>query len=68
MSMFRKKQYGGFLSGGAKDSEFLLPSDIVKHAHIVGFNEEQAREIKDRAKPLPDMVEGSSELDGWGII
>jgi hypothetical protein len=47
----------------AKDSEFILPSEVVKNATIVGFSPEEAEEIKRKAKPLSDAQE-----DRWTSV
>ena len=52
-----------YLTSGAKDSEFMLPANIVSGAAIVGFAEEEAAEIKRKAKPQPD-----EEPDGWSTV
>lgn len=38
------------LVSGAKDSEFILPSDIVRIARIVGVSEEESERLKQDAK------------------
>jgi len=53
-----------YLTSGAKDSEFILPADIVSDAHIVGFSTEEANEKKKQAKPLTD----SNQSDGLSIV
>ena len=52
-----------YLTSGAKDSEFMLPADIVSNAHIVGFAAEETAEIKRRARP-----ESDEETDGWSTV
>lgn len=55
-----------YMSTGAvaKDSEFILPSDVVKNAKIVGFSMEEAYEIKKKAMPLFENTQES----GWTNI
>ncbi|MBP9058661.1 MAG: hypothetical protein KBF62_03445 [Candidatus Pacebacteria bacterium] len=67
IALFYLGAYGGVLSyidipqedlekyphgPAATESEFLLPSDLVRGATIVGFTPEQALEIKKNARPL----------------
>ena len=54
------KQY---LTSGAKDSEFILPAEMVKTAHLVGFSPEEVEKIKSDAKP-----QEPSGGDGWTTV
>jgi len=51
-------------SGVAKDSEFMLPSEVVKNVKIVGFTPEETDEIKKKARPLSATEQGK----GWTNI
>lgn len=53
-----------YLTSGAKDSEFILPSELVKNVKIVGFTPEEADEIKKNARPLSETEQGN----GWTIV
>lgn len=53
-----------YLTSGAKDSEFILPSEVVRNAKIVGFTLEEADEIKKKARPLSEIEQGN----GWTMV
>ena len=63
-----EKDVWGFLSGGAKNSEFVLSHEFMTHVHVVGFTEDQAREILEQAQPLQDSAEEDSGRDKWSMV
>jgi hypothetical protein len=52
-----------YLTSGAQGSEFILPSEIIKQAKIVGFSPKEADAIKAQAKPLPKTDHNPG--NGW---
>lgn len=50
-----------YLTSGAKDSEFILPSEVVKNVKIVGFTSEETDDIKKKARSLSETEQGN----GW---
>ncbi len=53
-----------YIVSGAKDAEFILPSDLVSGAHIVGFTQGEAEEIKKNSSPL---TKTQDPINGWDI-
>ena len=53
-----------YLTSGVKDSEFILPSELVKNVKIVGFTPEEVDEIKKKARPLFE----TEQENGWTIV
>lgn len=45
----------------AKDAEFILPKDLVKHAQIVGMSDKEANILKSESKP----EDSNLEFDLW---
>lgn len=45
----------------AKDAEFILPKDLVKHAQIVGMSDKEANILKSQSKP----EDSNLEFDLW---
>lgn len=45
----------------AKDTEFILPKDLVKHAQIVGMSDKEANILKSQSKP----EDSNLEFDLW---
>jgi len=60
-----EKEVEKYLSGGAPGAEFILPPNLVKDCEIVGFNSEEAAEIKKKASPLSEADEGPKD---WSSI
>lgn len=54
-------------TGSAKDSEFILPTDLVKDVKIVGLTAEQEEDVKKKAKPLPE-TEQEAQGGGWNKV
>lgn len=53
-----------YLTSGARDSEFILPSEVVKNVKIVGSTSEETDEIKKKARSLSETEQGN----GWTIV
>ncbi len=57
-----------YLISGAKDAEFMLPSELVKNTEIVGLSIEEAEEIKRKAELFQEIKDKNIQGSGWTNI
>lgn len=60
-----KEEEKKYLTSGAKDSEFILPPEIVKKVKIVGFTPKETKEIIKKSTRLPET---ENEGNGWSSV
>lgn len=59
----REDELDNYLSSGAEGAEFILPSEIVSGAHVVGLSDAEADALKKESRPEDDW-----ERDKWPSI